>query len=75
MCILTYQAYQQTAPSYICDLIVPFVNTRSLRSNDKCLIKAYKPRLSVLNMMAHRNGITGPSISVKDHLFQFLKLN
>ena len=45
MCILTYQAYHRTAPSYLCDLIVPYVNTRSLRSNDKCLIKPCKPRL------------------------------
>ena len=45
MCILTYQAYHRTAPSYLCDLIVPYVNTRSLRSNNKCLIKPCKPRL------------------------------
>ena len=45
ICILTYQAYHRTAPSYLCDLIVPYVNTRSLRSNDKCLIKPCKPRL------------------------------
>ena len=35
ICILTYQAYHRTAPSYLCDLIFPSVNTRSLRSNDK----------------------------------------
>ena len=45
ICILTYQAYHRTAPSYLCDLIVPYVNTRSLRSNNKCLIKPCKPRL------------------------------
>ena len=45
ICILTYQAYHPTAPSYLCDLIVPYVNTRSLRSNDTCLIKPCKPRL------------------------------
>ena len=45
MCILTYQACHRTAPSYLCDLIVPYVNTRSLRSNDKCLIKLSKNRL------------------------------
>ena len=39
MCILTYQAY------HLCDLIVPYVNTQSLRSNDKCLIEPCKPRL------------------------------
>ena len=42
--ILTYQEYHRTAPSYLCDLIVPYVNTRSLRSNDKCLIKSCMPR-------------------------------
>ena len=45
ICILTYQAYHRTAPSYLCDLIVPYVNTRSLRSNNKCFIKPCKPRL------------------------------
>ena len=42
MCIL---AYHRTAPSYLCDLIVPYVNTRALRSNDKCLMEPCKPRL------------------------------
>ena len=45
ICILTYQAYHRTAPSYLCDLIVPYVNTRSLRSHDKCVIEPCKPRL------------------------------
>ena len=45
ICILTYQAYHHTAPSYLCDLIVPYVHTQSLRSNDKCLIEPCKPRL------------------------------
>ena len=43
MCILTYHAYHRTAQSYLCDLIVPYVNTRSLWSNNKCLIKPCKP--------------------------------
>ena len=42
ICILTYHC---TAPSYLCDLIVPYVNTWSLRSNNKCSIKPCKPRL------------------------------
>ena len=45
MCSITYQPYQRTAPSYLCDLIVPYVNTRSLGSNETCLIKPCKPRL------------------------------
>ena len=45
ICILTYQAYHRTAPSYLCDLIVPYVNTRSLRSNDKFFNEPCKPRL------------------------------
>ena len=44
MCIITYQAYHGTARSYLYDLIVPYVNTRSLRYNDKCLIIRCKPR-------------------------------
>ena len=43
ICILTYQAFHRTAPSYICDLIVQYVNTRSLRSNDECLINSVSP--------------------------------
>ena len=39
ICILTYRAYHRTALSYLCYLIVPYVNTRSLRSNDTCVIK------------------------------------
>ena len=45
MCILTYQAEHRTAPSYLCDLIVTYVNTRSRRSNNYYLIKRCKPRL------------------------------
>ena len=45
ICILVYQAYHRIAPSYLCDLIVPYVNTRSLRSNDICLIEPCKPRI------------------------------
>ena len=45
ICIIIYQVCHHNAPSYLCDLIVPYVNTRSLRSNDKCLIESCKPRL------------------------------
>ena len=45
ICTLTYHAYHRTAPSYLCDLIVLYVNTRSLRSIDKYLIILCKPRL------------------------------
>ena len=45
ICILTYQSYHRTAPSYLCEIIVPYVNTRYLRSDDKCLIEPCKPRL------------------------------
>ena len=41
MFIRTYRAYHRTAPSYLCDLIVPYVSAWSLRSNDK----PCKPRL------------------------------
>ena len=35
--ILTYQAYHETAPQYLCDLIVPYANT-SFISNNMLLI-------------------------------------
>ena len=78
-CILSYQAYHHTEPSYLCDLIVPYVNTRSLRSNDKCLIKPCKPRLKSYGERCFKyagpqewNNLTYPYISVKSHLFQFI---
>ena len=36
--ILMYQAYHETAPQYLCDLIVPYANTCNLRSNNMLLI-------------------------------------
>ena len=45
MCFLTNLAYHRTAPFYLCDLIVPYVNIGSLMSTDKCLIKPCKSRL------------------------------
>ena len=41
--ILTYQAYHHTAPPYLCDMIVPYSNVRSLRSDTKMLINPYRP--------------------------------
>ena len=40
----TYQAYHETAPQYLCDLIVPYANTGNLRSNNKLLIAPCHPR-------------------------------
>ena len=51
---LTYQAYHKTAPQYLCDLIMPYSNARSLRSDNMSLIapchsraklKSYEKRL------------------------------
>ena len=42
--ILTYQAYHETAPHYLCDLIVPYANTCNLRSNNMLLIAPCHPR-------------------------------
>ena len=42
--ILTYQAYHNTAPSYLCDMIVPYLNARNLRSDHKLLITPCVPR-------------------------------
>ena len=30
--LLTYQAYHNTAPDYLCELITPYCNARNLRS-------------------------------------------
>ena len=32
--LLTYQAYHNTAPDYLCELITPYCSARNLRSND-----------------------------------------
>ena len=56
ICILTYQAYHRTAPSYLCDLIVLYVNTQSLRYNDKCLIEPCKLRLRTYGERCYKYG-------------------
>jgi len=43
--IITYRAFYGLAPSYICDLIVRLSSSRSLRSNDKCLLAIPKTKL------------------------------
>ena len=42
--ILTYQAYDEAAPQYLCDLIVPYANTCNLRPNNMLLIAPCHPR-------------------------------
>ena len=42
--ILTYQAYHETAPQYLCDLIMPYSNARCLRSDNMSLIAPCHPR-------------------------------
>ena len=42
--ILTYQAYQKTAPDYLCDLIIPYSNSCNLRSNNQLLLAPSQPR-------------------------------
>ena len=42
--ILTYQAYHETAPQYLCDLIVPYANTCNLRFNNMLLSAPCHPR-------------------------------
>ena len=32
--LLTYQAYRNTAPDYLCEFITPYCSARNLRSND-----------------------------------------
>ena len=42
--LLTYQAYHNTAPEYLCEFIIPYCNTRNLRSNNKMLVMLCDPR-------------------------------
>ena len=41
--LLTYQAYHNTAPDYLCELITPYCNARNLRSNDMMLVRPCHP--------------------------------
>ena len=36
--LLTYQAYHNTSPDYLCELITPYCSARNLRSNDMMLV-------------------------------------
>ena len=45
MYLLTYQAYHNTAPDYLCELITPYCSARSLRSNDMMLVRPCLPGL------------------------------
>ena len=40
---LTYQAYHNTAPDYLCELITPYCSARNLRSNDMMLVRQCHP--------------------------------
>ena len=62
-----YQLIHRTPPSYLCDLIVPYVDTRSLRSNDKGLIKPCKPRLRSYGERCFK--YTGPQEWNKLHIY------
>ena len=41
--LLTYQAYHNTAPDYLCELITPYCSARNLRSNDMMLVRPCHP--------------------------------
>ena len=36
---ITYQAYHNTTPDYLCELITPYCSARNLRSNDMMLVR------------------------------------
>ena len=42
--ILTYQAYHETAPQYLCDFIVPYANTCNLKSLRSVQISIFEPK-------------------------------
>ena len=37
--LFTYQAYHNTAPDYLCQLITPYCNARSIRFNNMMLVR------------------------------------
>ena len=41
--LLTYQAYHNTAPHCLCELITPYCSARNLRSNDMMLVRPCHP--------------------------------
>jgi len=50
--ILTYKAVHGTAPSYLCDLITPYMPSRSLRSTHSFLLKQPSSRLKTMGERA-----------------------
>ena len=41
--LLTYQAYHNTAPDYLCELITTYCSERNLRSNDMMRVRPCHP--------------------------------
>ena len=79
--LLTYQAYHNTAPDYLCELITPYCSARNLRSNDMMLVRPCHPdrdsklmERSVFSLLDLKSGITYPCLFVKVLLFIFLNL-
>ena len=71
--LLTYQAYHNTAPDYICELITPYCSARNLRSNDM-MVRPCHPVKTQSNLLDLKNGISYPCLFVKVLLFTFLNL-
>ena len=79
--LLTYQAYHNTAPDYLCELITPYCSARNLRSNDMMIVRPChsEPRLKTygekcFNLLDLKNDITYPCLFVKVLPFIFLNL-
>ena len=79
--LLTYQAYHNTAPDYLCELITPYCSARNLRSNDMMLARPCHPvpRLKTygeecFQFAGLKSGISYPCLFVKVLPFIFLNL-
>ena len=74
--LLTYQAYHNTAPEYLCELITPYCSARNLRSNDMMLVILDRDskfmEKSVFSLLDLKSGITYPCLFVKVLPFIFL---
>ena len=64
MYLLTYQAYHDTAPAYLCELITPYCSARSLRSNAMMLVRPCHPGLTE-NLLDLKSGISYSCLFVK----------
>ena len=60
--LLTYRAYHNTAPEYLCEFIIPYCNTRNLKSNNKMWVMPCEPRPKLKTFCEECFQFAGPRV-------------